>query len=288
MSLKEKLASGKFIVIAELQPPKGNHVSELMEHAERLRSRVDAFSVPDLQNAIMRLGSLSVCTLLKEKGFDPIFNLSCHHRNRLALQSDLLNASALGLENILILQGDDPSLGDHYEAKPVLDLDLLGLLEAAKRFREGRDLAGHELSGKPTFTLGTQIKGGTLEQGLDLDDVEKKVRSGVDFFLTNSIFDPTLFKAFTEKISHFKVPIIAGITLLKSVGMARYISKHVEGTSIPEAIIDRLMKASDKQRTSVEIAGELVKAIRPFCQGIHLIPIGWENQIPVLLDHAGL
>ena len=288
MSLKEKLASGKFIVIAELQPPKGNQVSELMEHAEHLQNRVDAVSVPDLQNAIMRLGSLSVCTLLKGKGIEPIFNLSCRHRNRLALQSDLLNASALGLENTLILQGDDPSLGDHYEAKPVLDMDLLGLLEAAKRLREGRDLAGHELSGKPTFTLGTQIHVRTLGQGLDLDDVEKKVRLGVDFFLTNSIFDPPLFESFAEKLSIFKVPIIASIPLLKSVGMARYISKHVEGISIPEAIMDRLMKASDKQRASAEIAGDLVKSIRPVCQGIHLIPMGWESQIPVVLDHAGL
>ena len=288
MSLKEKLASGKFIVIAELQPPKGNQVSELMEHAEHLRHRVDAVSVPDLQNAIMRLGSLSVCTLLKGKGIEPIFNLSCRHRNRLALQSDLLNASALGLENILILQGDDPSLGDHYEAKPVLDMDLPGLLEATQQLREGRDLAGHELSGKPAFTLGTHINGGTLGQGLDLDDVEKKVRLGVDFFFTGSIFDPPLFESFAEKVTPFKVPLIASITLLKSVGMARYICKHVKGASIPEAILDRLMKASDKQRTSVEIAGDLIKSIRSFCQGIHLIPIGWENQIPVVLDHAGL
>jgi len=288
MSFREQLASGKFVVIAELQPPKGNHVSELMEHAEHLRNRLDAVSVPDLQNAILRLGSLSVCTLLKGKGIDPIFNLSCRHRNRLALQSDLLNASALGLENILILQGDDPSLGDHYEAKSVPDLDLLGLLEAAQQLREGRDLAGHELSGKPTFTLGTHITVGTLGQGLNLDDVEKKVRLGVDFFFTDSIFDPPLFKALAEKVSPFKVPLIAGITLLKSVGMARYISKHVKGISIPEAIMDRLMKASDKQRTSAEIAGDLVKSIQPVCQGIHLIPIGWESQIPVVLDHAGL
>ena len=288
MSLKEQLVSGKFVLIAELQPPKGNQVSELMEHAEHLRHRVDAVRVPDLQNAIMRLGSLSVCTLLKGKGIEPIFNLSCRHRNRLALQSDLLNASALGLENTLILQGDDPSLGDHYEAKPVLDMDLLGLLEAAKRLREGRDLAGHELSGKPTFTLGTQIHVGTLRQGLDLDDVEKKVRLGVNFFFTNSIFDPALFEAFAGKVSPFKVPIIASLPLLKSVGMARYISKHVEGTSIPEAIMDRLMKASDKQRASAEIAGDLVKSIRLVCQGIHLIPMGWESQIPVVLDHAGL
>ena len=288
MSLKGKLVSGKFVVIAELQPPKGNQTSELMEQAEILRDRVDAVSVPDLQNAIMRLGSLSVCTLLKGKGIDPIFNLSCRHRNRLALQSDLLNASALGLENILVLQGDDPSLGDHYEATPVLDMDLLGLLEATQQLREGRDLAGHELIGKPTFTLGTQIKSGPLGQGLDLDDVEKKVRWGVDFFFTNSFFDPALFQTFAEKVMPFKVPLIAGITLLKSVGMARYISKHVEGTFVPESIIDGLMKASDKQRASVDIAGNLIKAIRPFCQGIHLIPLGWENQIPAVLDHGGL
>jgi len=290
MTFKERLDSGKFAVVVELQPPKGNDLSEVYENAELLRGRVDAINVPDLQNSIMRLGSLSLCALLKTKGIEAIFNLSCSDRNRLALQSELLNASALGLTNVLILHGEHPSIGDHFEAQPVFDLDVMGLLGAAKRLQEGYDLMGNDLKGKPRFFMGSQANATAKGHVLDLEvmDMEKKIRLGVDFFFTNPIFDPASIENFSRKVAHFKVPILAGITLLKSVGMARYINKHVEGASIPDSIIDRLMKASDKQKESVEIAGELIRAIRPFCQGIQIIPIGWENLVPSLLDQAGL
>jgi len=290
MSFKELLESGKFVVVAELQPPKGKDLSELYEHAELLKGRVDAINVPDLQNAIMRLGSLSVCALLKAKGMETIFNLSCSDRNRLALQSELLNASALGLTDILILPGDHPSIGDHFEAQPVFDLDVMGLLGAAKRLQEGYDLMGNDLKGKPRFFVGTQINATAKGHVLDLEvmDMEKKIRLGVDFFFTHSIYDVSLLEPFVKKVAHFKVPIIAGITLLKSVGMARYVNKHVEGASIPDSIIDQLMKAPDKQKTSIEIAGGLIKALKPLCQGVQIIPIGWEKQIPALLDYVGL
>jgi len=290
MSLKERLESGKFAVVAELQPPKGNNLSELFENAELLRGRVDAINVPELQNAIMRLGSLSVCALLKAKGMEVIFNLSCSDRNRLALQSELLSASALGLTNVLILQGDHPSIGDHFETQPVFDLDVMGLLGAAKRLQEGYDLMGNDLNGKPQFYVGAQINAGVKGHVLDLEvmDMEKKIRMGVDFFFTNSIYDVSVFEPFIKKVAHFKVPIIAGIALLKSVGMARYVNKHVEGASIPDSIIDQLMKASDKQRASIEIAGGLIKELRSLCQGVQIIPIGWETQIPALLDYVGL
>jgi len=290
MSLKERLESGKFVVVAELQPPKGNNLSELFENAELLRGRVDAINVPELQNAIMRIGSLSVCTLLKSKGMESIFNVSCSDRNRLALQSELLDASALGLTNILLLQGDPPSIGDHFEAQAVFDLDVMGLLNAAKRLQEGYDLMGNDLLGKPQFCVGAQVNAGVKGHVLDLEilDMEKKIRMGVDFFFTNSVYDLSLFETFAKKVAHFKVPIIAGITLLKSVGMARYINKHVEGTSIPDSIIDQLMKASDKQRASIEIAGELIRALKPVAQGVQIIPIGWEKLVPALLDHVGV
>ncbi len=290
MSLKERLESGKFVVVAELQPPKGNNLSELFENAELLRGRVDAINVPQLQNAIMRIGSFSVCTLLKSKGMEPILNLSCSDRNRLALQSELLDASALGLTNVLLLQGDHPSIGDHFEAQAVFDLDVMGLLNAAKRLQEGYDLMGNDLQGKPQFCVGAQVNAGVKGHVLDLEimDMEKKIRMGVDFFFTHSIYDASLFETFAKKVAHFKVPIIAGITLLKSVGMARYINKHVEGTSIPDSIIDQLMKASDKQRASIEIAGELIRTLKPLSQGVQIIPIGWEKLVPALLDHVGL
>ena len=290
MSLKEQLGSGKFVVITELQPPKGNNLSELFEDAELLKGRVNAINVPDLQNAIMRLGSLSVCALLQAKGIEVIYNLSCSNRNRLVLQSELLNASALGLKNVLLLQGDPPSIGDHFEAQAVFDLDVMGLLSAAKRLQEGYDLMGNDLNGKPQFCMGTHINAAARGHVLDLEvmDMEKKIRMGVDFFFTNSIFDVSLFEPFIKKVAHFKVPVIAGITLLKSVGMARYINKHVEGASIPESIIDQLMKASDKQEACIKIAGELIRDLRPLCQGVLIIPIGWEKLIPALLNHTGL
>jgi 5,10-methylenetetrahydrofolate reductase len=290
MSLKEQLESGKFVVVTELQPPKGNDLTEVFENAGHLKGRVTAINVPDLQNAIMRLGSLSTCALLKAKGLEVIFNLSCSDRNRLALQSELLNASALGLANVLILRGDPPSIGDHFEAKGVFDLDLVGLLGAAKRLQEGYDLTGNDLMGKPHFYVGTQVNAAAKGHALDLEimDMEKKIRLGVDFFFTDSIYDVSLFEPFIKKVAPFKVPVIAGITLLKSVGMARYVNKHIEGASIPDSIIDRLMKASDKKQASMEIAGELIKQLRPLCQGIQIIPIGWENLVPALLDQVGL
>jgi 5,10-methylenetetrahydrofolate reductase len=221
---------------------------------------------------------------------DVIYNLSCSDRNRLALQSELLNASALGLTNVLLLQGDHPSIGDHFEAQAVFDLDVMGLLGAAKRLQEGYDLMGNDLKGKPQFCVGTQVNAAAKGHVLDLEimDMEKKIRSGADFFFTHSVYDVSVFEPFIKKVAHFKVPIIAGIALLKSVGMARYVNKHVEGASIPDSIIDQLMKASDKQRASIEIAGSLIKALKPICQGVQIIPIGWEKQIPALLDYAGL
>ena len=290
MSFKEKLDSGKFVVTAELQPPKGIDLSEVYEHAERWKGRLDAINVPDLQNAVMRLGSLSVCTLLKERGVEVIYNLACSNRNRLALQSELLNASALGLKNLLLLQGDPPSIGDHFEAQPVSDLDVMGFLGAAKRLQEGYDLMGNDLKGKPVFFVGTHVNAAVKGHVLDLEmmEIEKKIRQVSNFFFTGSIYDPGLLENFVKKVAHFKVPIIVSITLLKSVGMARYINKHVEGASIPDPIIDRLLRASDKQRASVEIAGDLIRAVKPLCQGIQIIPLGWENLVTALLDQVGL
>ncbi len=289
MSFKDRLESGKFVVIAELQPPKGSDVSGTLQIAELLKGRVAAFNVPDLQNAVMRLGSLSACALLKAKGAEVIFNLSCSHRNRLVLQSELLNASALGLKNILLLQGDHPSFGDHFEAQPVSDLDVAGLLGTAKRLQEGYDLMGNELLGKPQFCMGTMINAAAKGPDLDLEikDLDKKVQFGIDFFLTNSIYDAGLFETFVKKVAHFKVPIITSVTLLKSAGMARYVDKHVKGASIPDAIIDKLMKASDKKEASVEIAGDLMKQLKPLSQGIQIVSIGWENLVPHLLDYVG-
>ena len=290
MAFKEQLDSGKFLVVVDLQPPKGSDLSEMYENAQFLKRGVDGVNVTDLQNGIMRLGSLSACTLLKGKGMETIFNLTCMNRNRLALQSELLNASALGLRNINLLQGDPPSVGDHFEAQPVSDLDVTGLLEAVKRLQEGYDLMGNDLKGAPQFFVGTQVNAAAQGHALDLEvaEMEKKIRLGVGFFFTNSIYDVSLFSPFVKRVAQFKVPIIVGVTPLKSVGMARYVNKHIEGANIPDSIINHLMKATDKQKASIEIAGDLIKELKPLCQGVQIIPIGWEKQIPALLDYVGL
>jgi methylenetetrahydrofolate reductase (NADPH) len=290
MTFKEQLVSGTFVVVAELQPPKGTDLSELMDHAEHLKGRVSAIHIPDLQNAILRMGSLSVCVLLKQGGIEPILDVTCGHRNRLALQSDLLNASPFGIENVLLLQGEPPSMGDHFEAGPVFDLDLMGLLKAARRLQEGYDLVGNELRGKPTFWVGAQVSPGGEGQDLEREvrGMEEKMELGVNFFFTTPVYDAVRFEFFSRKVAPLKVPIIAGITLLKSVGMARYLNQHVEGASVPETVISQLMKAPDKQQASVEIASNLIKALRPLCQGVQIIPMGWEKLIPAVLDRAGL
>jgi methylenetetrahydrofolate reductase (NADPH) len=285
MGLKERWASGEFTFLAELQPPKGTDLSDLLRQANSLQGHVQAFNIPDLQNAILRMGSLPVCTLLKKQGLEAIFNLSCIDRNRLALQSELLNASAVGMENVLILQGDSPALGDHYDAKPVFDLDLPGLLGAAKRLQEGYDLAGNELQGKPRFCVGSRIQIRAKSKDFDLEtaEMEKQIALGVNFFLTSSVYDPSLFEAFIKRTASLGSPILASVTLLKSAGMARYIDKHVEGASIPGPVIEKLMKAPDKQTASVEIARETIRQLKPLCKGIEIVPIGWESLIPAVL-----
>jgi methylenetetrahydrofolate reductase (NADPH) len=290
MAFKEQLESGKWVTVVELQPPKGNDLSEVYQVVDHWKGRVNAISVPDLQNAILRLGSLAACFLLKARGIEVIFNLSSGHRNQLALQSELLSASALGLKNLLILPGEAPSAGDHYEAQAVSDLDVMGLLDAAKRLQEGHDLMDNDLQGKPEFFVGASIgataKGDVLDR--EVMEMEKMIGMGVQFFVTPSIYDAGLFETFIRKASRFKVPIIAGVTLLKSVGMARYIKQHVEGASIPDSIIDFLIKAPDKRQASIEIAGNLITSLKPLCQGIQIIPIGWESQVPALLTYLGL
>jgi methylenetetrahydrofolate reductase (NADPH) len=290
MSLREQLGSGKFIVISEIQPPKGIDTKELLENGDFLKGRVDFVVVPDLQNAVMRLGSLATCYLLKQKGIRPIFQIACRDRNRLALQSDLLNAAVLGIENVLVVEGDDPPLGDHPEAKPVFDVTSIELISVIGGLQKGHDMAGNDLDGFPKFFIGAEVNPG-LEPGaleLEIADMEKKIRNGANFFLTPAIFDPHLFEKFMRKVEHLKVPILAGITILKSAGMARYMNRVMKGVFVPEETITKLLKAPDKLKASTEIASTLVREMKDICQGIYMIPIGWERRVPAVLDAAGL
>lgn len=289
MTFKEKLLAGKFMVTSEIGPPKGIDIRQLLEDAELIRNRVDAINVTDLQSSVMRLGSLAVSSLLKHQGFEPIYQLTCRDRNRLALQSDLLSAAALGIENVLILTGDHPTLGDHPEAKPVFDLDSVQLLQVAKTLESGSDMKGNKLTGpSPKFCLGAVVNPGADPLEPQIIKMEKKIAAGAEFFQTQAVYDLKIFENFLNKTKHLKTKIMAGIVLLKSAGMARYMNQNVAGVFVPDNLIKEMEEAKDKAAVSIEIAARLIKDLKPICNGVHIMPIGFDKIVPRVLDAASL
>lgn len=288
MTFKEKIQSGKFLVTSEIGPPKGIETKIILEDAELIRGRVDGINVTDLQSSVMRLGSLATCALLKQRGFEPIYQLTCRDRNRLALQSDLLSASALGIENVLILTGDHTTMGDHPEAKPVFDLDSVQLLEVVRGLQQGVDMKGNKLEGlPPKFCIGAVVNPGADPIEPQILKMEKKIAAGAEFFQTQAVYDIKVFENFLSKIKHLKTTILAGIVLLKSAGMAKYMNKNVAGVFVPDNLIKEMEETKDKVAKSVEIAARLIKELKPLCQGIHIMPIGWDKKVPLVLDAAG-
>jgi len=289
MTFKEKIQSGKFLVTSEIGPPKGTETKQLLEDAELIRGRVDAINVTDLQSSVMRLGSLAVCSLLKQRGHEPIFQVTCRDRNRLALQSDILSAASLGIENLLILTGDHPTLGDHPEAKPVFDLDSVQLLQVVRMLQEGIDMKGNKLEGTaPKFCVGAVVNPGADPGEPQIMKMEQKIAAGAEFFQTQAVYDVKVFENFLSKIKHLKTALLAGIVLLKSAGMARYMNKNVAGVFVPDNLIKEMEETKEKSVKSVEIAARLIKELKPMCQGIHVMPIGWDKKVPLVLDAAGL
>jgi len=289
MTFKEKIQCGKFLVTSEIGPPKGIETKTILEDAELIRGRVDGINVTDLQSSVMRLGSLAVCALLKQKGFEPIFQLTCRDRNRLALQSDLLSAAALGIENVLVLTGDHTTLGDHPEAKPVFDLDSVQLLQVVQKLQEGLDMNGNKLEGQPPkFCVGAVVNPGADPLEPQIIKMEKKIEAKAEFFQTQAVYDIKVFENFLSKIKHLKTTILAGIVLLKSAGMARYMNKNVAGVFVPDNLIKEMEGTKDKQAKSVEVATRLIKELKPMSGGIHIMPIGWNKIVPKVLEASGL
>lgn len=289
MTFKEKLETGKFVISSEIGPPKGIDTKVILEDAELIRNRADVINVTDLQSSIMKLGSLAVCVLLKQRGFEPVYQVTCRDRNRLALQSDILSAGALGIENLLILTGDHPVLGDHPEAKPVFDLDSVQLLQVVKKLQEGFDMKGNKLIGEPPkFCMGAVVNPGADPLEPQIIKMEKKIQAGAEFFQTQAVFDIEIFENFLKKTKHLKTPILAGIVLLKSASMARFMNKNVAGISVPEELIKEMYEAKNKEEKSIEIASRIINKLKPMCQGIHIMPIGWDKVVVKVLDASNL
>lgn len=291
MSLQESLEAGKFVVTVEIGTGIGTDVTELEEIGELLLGRIDGGNITDQQSAVMHLGSLVSCHLIKQMGHDPIFQVTCRDRNRLALQSDLLSASVLGIRNVLALTGDALSLGNHPQAKSVYDLDSVQLLWVMMKLNEGYDMAGGELNGKTDFFPGAVVNPGADTEAafeLQLMKMERKIEFGAKFFQTQAIYDADTFAKFMKRAEGFNVPILAGIIPLKSAGMAKYMNKNVAGVFVPDELIEKMAKTDDKVQTSSEIAANLIKEIKGMCQGVHIMPIGWEKHVPRILDATGL
>ena len=288
MSLCEKIKTGKFIVTSEIGPPKGVDIKETLEEADLIKNRVDAINVTDLQSSVLRLGSMVVCHLLKDRGIEPILQMTCRDRNRLALQSDLLSAAVLGIENVLALTGDYPTLGDHPEAKPVFDLDSVELLDVIKGLSAGKDMNGNSLKGIPKFCAGAVVNPGADPLEPEIIKMEKKIDAGALFFQTQAVYDIELFRRFLDAAKHLKTTILAGIVLLKSAGMAKYMNKNVAGVFVPDSLIKEMDDAKDKSAKSIDIAARFIKELKPLCQGVHIMPIGWNRKVPLVLDAAGI
>ncbi|MBN2494696.1 MAG: methylenetetrahydrofolate reductase [Deltaproteobacteria bacterium] len=291
MGLRDALDEGRFAVTAEVGPLKGTDTAEAFEVADLLKGKVDAANVTDQQSAVMRLGSLATSSLLVGRGLDPVYQLTCRDRNRIALQSDLLSAHVLGIRNVLALTGDFPTFGDHPDAKAVYDLDSVQLAWAMRRMNEGYDISGHELEGKTDFFIGAVVTPYTdTEEAFELQCIkmEKKIEAGARFFQTQAVYDATVFERFMKRAGKLGVPVLAGIIPLRSDKMARYMNRNVAGVYVPDDVIAEMAGAEKKMSRGLEIAARLIKELRSMCQGVHIMAIGMEKKVPEILELAGL
>ncbi len=287
---EEKLYSDKFLVTSEVGPPKGMDVADMVHHIDLLKDKVDAINITDHQSSVMRFPSLGGCLLVKERGGEPIFQVTCRDRNRLAIQADLLLACSRGIQNVLCLTGDSIDVGDHKEAKPVFDLDSVQLLRTIKTMESGKDLGGSDFKGSPKFCVGASVHPEADFIEPQLIKFEKKVAAGAQFFQTQGIFGLESLRRFMQYASQFEVKILAGIIVLSSARMAQYMNDNVPGIIVPQPIIDELSSAGKGKglQKGMEIAARLVRTIKEenLCHGVHIMAVGNEGIVPDILEMA--
>ncbi|MDV8112585.1 methylenetetrahydrofolate reductase [Bacillus sp. BAU-SS-2023] len=290
--LREALESGKFAITAEMAPPKGIDLSHLVECAKAVKGRVHAVNVTDFQSAVMRTTSLTTCKLLKDEGLEPVLQVTGRDRNRIAIQGELLSAGVFGIENMLALTGDHTIVGDHPQAKPVFDLDCVGILQTAQKLSQGTDMVGNQLKGSPEFYLGASVTPRYTPIEIQLLKMKKKINAGAKFFQTQAVYDIDTMREFKEHTKEMNTKILVGIIPLKSPGMAKFMNENVPGIYVPDELIDRLRSVGKENWASegIKIAGELIQQLRDedLCDGVHIMAIGAEENVPAILDAAKL
>ncbi len=286
MNLQQLSQQKAFLITSEIAPPKGADCASVLEKAEKIAPLVDALNVTDGQSAIMRMGSLPVCHMLQERGINPVFQLTCRDRNRIALQSELLNASALGIPNVLCLTGDHVFWGDHPEAKPVFDLDSVSLLSAVQRLNAGLDINQNKLNAPTNLCAGAVVNPNADPAEPQLLKMERKLRAGAAFIQSQAIFEISRIEEFSLLAEGYGAPFLMGVMLLKSPAMANYVNNKIPGIEVPADILSRLNDAPDPIQVGIDIAAELVKAAKDICQGVHIMTNGREDLVEVILDRA--
>ncbi|MFC2022776.1 methylenetetrahydrofolate reductase [Chloroflexota bacterium] len=289
---KDALNSGRFIITSEIAPPKGTNLDKMLHHIDLIKDKVDALNVTDHQSSVMRFPSIGGCLAIKERGGEPILQMTCRDRNRLALQAELLLAYTRGVRNVLCLTGDAVPVGDHKEAKGVFDLDSSQLLTAIRRLESGKDLGDNDLDGAVEFCIGATVTPEAQPIEPQLMKFEKKVAAGAEFFQTQAIYDLDSFTGFMQFARQFPVKVLAGIVLLSSARMAKYMTENVPGIFVPQNLIDELAAAPKGEALAkgIEISGRMISALKrdSICDGVHIMAIGREEVVPDILAAAGL
>jgi methylenetetrahydrofolate reductase (NADPH) len=290
MKLTERFWNGAFVVTSEVGPVKGcikkGVQPAFLEEAKKVAASVDAVNVTDNQSAIMKLGSLAASVFLKSEGIEPIFQLTCRDRNRIALQSDLLGACSLGIENVLCLTGDHIKLGDHKSAKAVFDIDSVQLIEVAAKLNSGYDMMGNELAEPTGLAIGAVVNPNFEPLDLQLMKMEKKIRAGAQFFQTQAVYDVARFESFINKAGEFGVPIQYGVVVIKSPQMGKYMNENVSGVTVPDSLIQEIGSVSGegRKKKAIEMTARLISQIAPMVQGVHIMPLGWSDVVPEILN----
>ena len=291
-SFRDALNSGKFVITSEIAPPKGTNLEKMLHHIDLLKGKVDGLNVTDHQSSVMRFPSVGGCLAIKERGGEPILQMTCRDRNRLALQAELLLAYSRGIRNVLCLTGDAVPVGDHKEAKGVFDLDSVQLLRAIRLMESGKDMGGNSLDGAVELCAGAIVTPEARPIEPQIVKFEKKVEAGAQFFQTQAIYDLVNFSKFMKYARQFPVKVLAGIVLLSSAKMAKYMTENVPGIFVPQNLIDELASApkGGALAKGIEIAGRMIAALKrdSLCDGVHIMAIGREEVVPDILAAAGL